>query len=358
MGAPEILGEAVKPPQAGPVIKEVDISRLNTIQQNPQLARANEAVKKFGIAIHDQYRMACETLFKSDNREAREQAARTISNILGLAGYKAYEINTVMGLQQVAGSATRELLLKGETDRANELIQRVSSGKYNSAEQILGQMQNWGYTEFVEKEREALKRNEAIIAVVMTAIAAQAKANQAKLAAMASTAEQLQEIDALAKRLEKEREEKEREERERRRADARKSKEEERGEKKAALEKKLAGGEAEEAPKESIYDKKFYELAKYIDVEKKDMGKKGVKLDTVLKDPRFHEIYEQKRDERLRALLKGAVPVPNTQLSQVLNAGTGTQRMGVSDYHPLIQRELLGAYLDAIRTYKQTTAMA
>jgi hypothetical protein len=116
--------------------------------------------------------------------------------------------------------------------------------------------------------------------------------------------------------------------------------------------------EAEEAPKESIYDKKFYELAKYIDVEKKDMGKKGVKLDTVLKDPRFHEIYEQKRDERLRALLKGAVPVPNTQLSQVLNAGTGTQRMGVSDYHPLIQRELLGAYLDAIRTYKQTTAMA
>jgi len=316
-------------------IKALQINS-DVIQRNPVVTKAREKVNnnvphQFSSQPPPVQRFdnAANMLATPKNNAEKKKAVDDLGKLMTQAGYNQNQINNVINFIDTSAASLRYLIDNGEAAKAKQLSKAISSGELNSSGQILQQMSDWGYHDFVTNQQNAIAANEALVTMTLASLLQQQQASQAQKAmAVTRIEEQLRQINEEVNRtLEEER-----------------KKEEDR--RQASRE----GGSAEKKKDEEapLLDPKSYYEVLQIDNLRTELGNNGMAMDSVLHDTRFQNLFRGHRDIELRSVIRA---VPRREMFQAAQVGEGIENVAMPPPGSLTGNALLVAYRKSLADY-------
>jgi hypothetical protein len=304
---------------------------------------------KVGSLVANEYKTAIETMARAPKDADKSKFIEKALNISMRGGNSASTASKELGGQLTLSDATKDLVQRGEVDKAKELVEKWNKGTLQTSEDILRQMQNWGYTDWVAQERDRLRSYELVISNLARQFAKEMAATQAKSFSMTSVTQQLTAITEFVEEKLKEMEEEKKKKEGTKEAEPESKVRRRKAKKKEAEEllKKIEAGKQIETPVESKLDR----MKLYDEVKAAERAKDGLDVKELINEPKFQEIYEEKRDDELRGVLKGLVPEKVGQVAEVMKSGQGGQKVSLTKYDIAIQTALVSAYRKSLEEY-------
>jgi len=160
------------------------------IFKNPQIAAARKSVSDLPRSFSPQeppvarFDRAISIIGTSTNSEERSQAKTEFTRLMAAAEYSKPDMLSLINLTESSGAAYHYLIEHGEIAKADQLARDVGSGKIDTSNKVLQQMENWGYHDFVLNQQNAFAANEALVTMVTAQLIQQQAAMQARLTLM------------------------------------------------------------------------------------------------------------------------------------------------------------------------------
>src|SRR5271157_1627156 len=134
----------------------------------------NSAVQhvQSGLSTAEQpsFRQHVSTLITNPDLVARDEAKRGLTTIMSQSNIGKPEATTALDFVDTYGAARTHAIKSGNMDHVKQLDDGVASGKYKSTNDVLKQMENWGYHDFVQQQQNANAQNEALVSIVFAII--------------------------------------------------------------------------------------------------------------------------------------------------------------------------------------------
>jgi len=143
------------------------------VSNNSQIAQTQQEVARVsGAQAGERFKQATNTLLTSNDQTQRNAAAKTLAETMRNAGFDTPKIIETVKFVDATGSALGYLIQIQQFDRAQKLADDVGNGRINSSDQVLKQMETWGYHDFVLQEQNVLAQYAALV-LMLTAIITQ-----------------------------------------------------------------------------------------------------------------------------------------------------------------------------------------
>jgi len=166
------------------------------VQQQVQNTCDPQTARRVEQAVH--------TMVTSKDQTQKNEAARTIADGMRRAGFDKPAISEHVNFLDKSGNSLRYLTEHGELEKAQRLSDRIRDGTINTSDQVLQQMQNWGYRDFVVQEQNNLNQYDSFISIIAAGIMTIAAAGAQKLLQSMQASQDEMERARLKKELEKE----------------------------------------------------------------------------------------------------------------------------------------------------------
>jgi len=178
---------------------------IEKASQNPQIVYVQQQVQNTcGSETARRFEQATHTMLTSKDQTQKNEAARTIADGMRRAGFDKPAISEHVNFLDKSGNSLRYLIEHGELEKAQRLSDRIRDGTINTSDQVLQQMQNWGYRDFVVQEQNNLNQYDSFISIIAAGIMTIAAAGAQKLLQSMQASQDEMERARLKKELEKE----------------------------------------------------------------------------------------------------------------------------------------------------------